>query len=137
MIRFSESIVNLTARESDWLTGALTALTIDPESPGFSCCLLQGGTELAISSEDDYGDPEAVALFVQEFLKTFRPDKHWVMTWSDQCGEDSIFGGGAVVVTAERYAVRGTGSLVDYIRHDESIFPGKKWGNPINVEAYP
>ena len=50
------------------------------------------------------GDPQAVAVFVQGFLKRFRPNGTFSMEHTFSCSRPRLdgFGGGAIFVTAER-----------------------------------
>jgi hypothetical protein len=52
---------------------------------------------------DEYGNPENVAHLVQKFLKMFRPDQCWSLTYATSCSKPRVseFGGGAVFVTAD------------------------------------
>ena len=48
------------------------------------------------------GSPEQVAFLVQQFLRRFRPEQCWSLTYAETCSKPRIgeFGGGAVFVTA-------------------------------------
>jgi len=50
------------------------------------------------------GNPDHVAAFVQMFLKKFRPEDAFAMSWSTTCSKMRIdeFGGGAIFVTADK-----------------------------------
>lgn len=52
---------------------------------------------------DDSGHPAQAAYLVQQFLRRFRPDQCWSLTYGTTCSKPRIgeFGGGAVFVTAE------------------------------------
>ncbi len=52
---------------------------------------------------DESGTVDRVAHLVQKFLKAFRPDESWSLTWAVSCSKPRVgeFGGGAVFVTAE------------------------------------
>jgi hypothetical protein len=52
---------------------------------------------------DESGAADRVAHLVQKFLKEFRPDESWSLTWAVSCSKPRVgeFGGGAVFVTAE------------------------------------
>jgi hypothetical protein len=51
---------------------------------------------------EEFGDPYKVAWLVQKFLKTFRPDQCWSLTYATTCSKPRVgeFGGGAMFVTA-------------------------------------
>ena len=52
---------------------------------------------------DESGTIDRIAHLVQKFLKAFRPDESWSLTWAVSCSKPRVgeFGGGAVFVTAE------------------------------------
>ncbi len=60
-----------------------------------------GERELWLYS-DEHGDLNQVTQFVQKFLRRFRPDQSWTLTYAETCSKPRIgeFGGGAVVVRA-------------------------------------
>jgi hypothetical protein len=66
----------------------------DPDKGGW-------GRHLWLYAEES-GNPDNVAHLVQKFLKKFRPNKCWALTWASTCSKPRIgeFGGGAVFVTA-------------------------------------
>jgi len=59
------------------------------------------GRHLWIYAEE-WGYPSRVAHLVRKFLKTFRPDEFWALTYAATCSKPRIgeFGGGAAFVTA-------------------------------------
>ena len=65
---------------------------------------IQGGwgRHLWVYAEES-GSPDNVAWLVQKFLKKFRPDQCWSLTYSTTCSKPRVgeFGGGAVFVTAD------------------------------------
>jgi hypothetical protein len=52
---------------------------------------------------DDCGNPEYLAELVQRFLKKFRHDQYWTLSWANTCSrlESSGFSGGAAFITAD------------------------------------
>lgn len=52
---------------------------------------------------DERGSPAQVAIFVQAFLREFRPHDCFVLTWAETCSKmhEDGFSGGAVFVTSE------------------------------------
>ena len=60
------------------------------------------GRHLWVYAEES-GCPDNVAWLVQKFLKKFRPDQCWSLTYSTTCSKPRTgeFGGGAVFVTAD------------------------------------
>ena len=60
------------------------------------------GRHLWVYAEES-GCPDNVAWLVQKFLKKFRPDQCWSLTYSTTCSKPRAgeFGGGAVFVTAD------------------------------------
>lgn len=53
---------------------------------------------------EGYGNPEYAGVLVQKFLKNFRPDQCWALTWAATCSKPCVseFSGGAVFVTADQ-----------------------------------
>ena len=51
---------------------------------------------------EEWADVERVAHLVQKFLKKFRPDQCWSLSWATTCSKPRVgeFGGGALFVTA-------------------------------------
>jgi len=54
---------------------------------------------------DYWGNPENVAHLVRKFLKTFRPDQCWSLTYAATCSKPRVgeFDGGAVFDTADGF----------------------------------
>ncbi|MGA2616491.1 MAG: hypothetical protein ABSF26_02705 [Thermoguttaceae bacterium] len=118
-LQFSECLDNLTAKESQWLAEQLAevpdtgcpAFLLDYEDrePDDMDCGFQHEFEgtgkhrsLWLSAEER-GDVERVAHLVRKFLKRFRPNEFWSLTYATTCSKLRIgeFGGGAVFVTAD------------------------------------
>lgn len=60
------------------------------------------GRHLWLYAEES-GDPGQVAHLVQQFLKKFRPDQCWSLTYATTCSKPRVgeFGGGGLFVTAD------------------------------------
>jgi hypothetical protein len=85
-----------TDRDPDWdALGFEYAFHEDGEPGGW-------GRHLWLYTEC-WGDVDNVAWLVQKFLKTFRPDQCWSLTYSTTCSKPRVseFSGGAVFVTAD------------------------------------
>ena len=67
----------------------------DPDRGGW-------GRHLWVYTEE-CGAPENIAWLVQKFLKTFRPNQCWSLTYATTCSKPRVgeFGGGAIFVTAD------------------------------------
>jgi hypothetical protein len=101
---FSEVLPNLTDEEAQWLkeqleTGledsrVLHQFDTDDEPDGW-------GRYLWLYA-DESADLEQVAIFVQKFLRQFRPDQYWSLTFATTCSKPRVgeFSGGAAFVTA-------------------------------------
>jgi hypothetical protein len=61
------------------------------------------GDDCLLIYADESGIVEHVAYFVHKFLRTFRKNDCWGLTWAGTCSKPRIgeFGGGAIFVTAE------------------------------------
>ena len=79
----------------------------DPDQGGW-------GRHLWVYAEE-YGNPDNVAWLVQKFLKTFRPDQCWSLTWASTCSKPRIgeFGGGAIFVTADEIKWQNAYQFID------------------------
>jgi hypothetical protein len=103
---------DLKNKDADW-TGCRAYRDMKNDDHDFG---ENAGFEYAFSEDDkdeewgrhlwihavEYGNIERVAHLVQKFLKRFRPDDSWAMTWATTCSKPRVgeFGGGAVFVTA-------------------------------------
>ncbi len=76
---------------------------------------------------EEHGNQFHVALFVREYLKNFKPDGFFTMTYADTCSRpmNDGYGGGAIVVTADKIH---TLDVFDWIteRAEEFLASGKK-----------
>ncbi len=72
-----------------------------------------------------WGDVSNVAWLVQKFLKKFRPDQCWSLTYSATCSKPRVgeFGGGAVFVTADTIRWQ---NAYDFIEEQRAAFGGKE-----------
>jgi len=54
---------------------------------------------------EERGEPEFVAHLVQKYLRMFRANEYWELSYAATCGKPCIgaFGGGAVFVTADGF----------------------------------
>ena len=112
---FAESLAELTPDEEAWLAERLkgndeveheSAADDDDDSPGFEFEFYgdqSAGRCLKLYAIES-GDPETVARLVLEFLRRFRPQASFGLSWCASCSKmrDGEFGGGAVFVTADR-----------------------------------
>ena len=62
---------------------------------------------------------------VQKFLKKFRPDQCWSLTYSTTCSKPRVgeFGGGAVFVTANKIKWQ---NAYDFIEQQRTAFKAKR-----------
>jgi hypothetical protein len=74
---------------------------------------------------EDWGDASNVAWLVQKFLKQFRPDQCWSLTYSATCSKPRVgeFGGGAVFVTADTIRWQ---NAYDFIEDQRAAFGRKE-----------
>jgi hypothetical protein len=74
---------------------------------------------------DECGYPAHAAILVQAFIRRFRPDGYWWLSYADTCDrpEPDRFGGGAFFVTANRVSMH---TVYDWI--DEQIAAIKAQG---------
>ena len=74
---------------------------------------------------ETWGDITNVAWLVQKFLKQFRPDQCWSLTYSATCSKPRVgeFGGGAVFVTADTIRWQ---NAYDFIEQQRAAFGRKE-----------
>jgi hypothetical protein len=74
---------------------------------------------------DDWGNPENAAYLVQKFLKMFRPDQCWSLTYAATCSKPRVgeFGGGAVFVTADEIKYQNS---YEFVEQERTAFEAKK-----------
>ena len=79
---------------------------------------------------DTHGNPEHVAWLIHKFLKRFRPDQCWSLTYANTCSKPIVgeFAGGAVFVTATEIKQQTTD---DFIQQERAAFKQSKTPRPI------
>lgn len=131
---FSEAISDLTDEEIGWLKEILqpigkieslpaavevVALLNEDENskdiwPRFNTVVDEEGRTLWLYSEDYFIDYHIIAL-IQPFLKRFRPNFLFTMSWADYCSKPRIgeFGGGAIIITAKTVKTTSTWEWIE------------------------
>ena len=140
-MEFSEVIENLTPEEAAWLDRQL-ATDANADCPaflvdcpfheqydtdcgfGYSFEEHDGRRWLWICSSEG-SNVEYVAHLVQKFLKQFRQDQCWSLTYATTCSKLRVgeFGGGAVFVTADEINYQSTYAFVEL---QQTAFQQKK-----------
>ena len=107
------------------------------DNPDFDCRFDVLGFEFAFEDEegsrslwlyaDTRGNPEHVAWLVHKFLKRFRPDQCWSLTYAATCSKPRVgeFSGGAVFVTATEIKQQ---TADDFVQQQRAAL--KQNGNP-------
>ena len=133
-LEFSEIIDNLTPEEAAWLEQQLGTVPntdcpvflvdCSDREPNDTDCGFEhifeeddGRCRLWVGS--DYGSNiDHVAYLAQKFLKRFRPDQCWSLTYAVTCSKlrAGEFGGGAVFVTADEIKYQDTHTFVEQQR---------------------
>jgi hypothetical protein len=74
---------------------------------------------------EGWGDASNVAHLVKKFLKMFRPDHCWSLTYSTTCSKPRVgeFSGGAVFVTADTIQWE---NAYDFIEDQQAAFEAKR-----------
>ena len=69
---------------------------------------------------EEYGNIEILGRIVQSFFRKFRPDGFFSLTWADTCSKMRVdeFGGGAMIVTAEKIEVF---TVYDFVREKQKL----------------
>lgn len=137
--QFSEAIKDLTEDEKKWIRSVVALdyededdlanlLEMLPEAdrflgedseyldcwPGFEMVIREEDNLLWITSRnDDWFNMSHVLLFIQTFLRKFRPDYTFIMTWADWCDKPKLgaFGGGAARIMADGYEIKDAWSF--------------------------
>jgi hypothetical protein len=89
----------------------------DPDDGGW-------GRHLWLNSEE-YGNPDNVAWLVRKFLKAFRPNQCWSLTYATTCSRPRVgdFGGGAIFVTADEIKWQ---NAYDFVEEQHAAFEAKQ-----------
>lgn len=105
------------------------------DDPDFDCRYDELDFEFAFQDErearslwlyaDTYGNPEHVAWLVHKFLKRFRPDQCWSLTYTNTCSKPKVgeFSGGAVFVTAAEVQQQ---TADDWVQQQRAAFKQSK-----------
>jgi len=82
------------------------------------------GRHLWVYTEES-GNPDNVSWLVQKFLRKFRADQSWSLTYSTTCSRPRTgeFGGGAIFVTANKIKWQ---NAYDFIEQQRTAFEAKK-----------
>ena len=82
------------------------------------------GRHLWLYAEDN-GNPDYVAWLVRKFLKKFRPEECWSLTYATTCSKPRVgeFAGGAVFVTAEEIKWQ---NAYEFIEQERTAFEAGK-----------
>jgi len=86
------------------------------------------GRHLWIYAED-HGDVGRVAHIIRKFLKQFRPEQCWSLTYATSCSKPRVgeFGGGAVFVTANEIQWQNAD---DFVQQQRAAFETRKDETP-------
>ena len=81
------------------------------------------GTRYLWLHADTYGEPAHVAWLIQKFLKRFRPDQCWSLTYANTCSKPRVgeFSGGAVFVTANEIKFQDASDFVEQQRAEAKV----------------
>ena len=99
-------------------------LSDEPRDDGEGGLLAGWGRHLWVYA-DEWAYLDGLACLVQKFLKRFRPDQCWSLTYATTCSKPRAgeFGGGAIFVTADQ--IRGQ-SAYDFIEQQAADFQAYK-----------
>ncbi|KKN91210.1 hypothetical protein LCGC14_0220780 [marine sediment metagenome] len=127
-MEFSEAIENLTPKELEWWTNewdrVIDAYDDNPENADDdSLCQdfsVQKDEKLVWFHDDESGNPDKIGNVVQRFLKQFRPNECFWLTWASWCSKPRIgeFGGGAIFVTADEIKWHNAHTWTEQMREE-------------------
>ena len=82
------------------------------------------GRHLWLYAEEG-GNPDNVAHLVQKFLKKFRPNQCWSLTYATTCSKPRVgeFGGGAIFITADEINWQ---NAYDFVEQERTAFEARK-----------
>jgi hypothetical protein len=100
-------------------------LNDDADVQGFQIEYQVDDTTYAWFSAEANGDADRLAHLIQKFLKRFRPDQCWSLTYATTCSKLCVgeFGGGAVFVTADE--IRWQSSYA-FVEQERAAFEARK-----------
>jgi hypothetical protein len=135
-VQFSEVIQSLTPAEEAWLRERLPSVSFSDR--------IEAAEDDELVTDDDWlgfdhefrfydsshpnapgrylwlyamegGEPERVAAFVQDFLRKFRPNQCWSLTYAITCSSPRVgdFTGGACFVTADEVRWEGAAAWAE------------------------
>jgi hypothetical protein len=134
---FSEVIQNLTDEEKEWVEGIPTMcgcdddikalakaleeynIVSDAESldnfPQFTSQIDHNGSWWISTWDEEGANLDHVAWLVQAFIKKFRPDFVFKLTWAEYCSKPRVgeFGGGWLVVSKDKIVYGSTWGEAD------------------------
>lgn len=157
-LQFSECLDKLTGKECKWLAEQLAetpdtgcpAFLLDYEDRepddvdyGFQHDFEGTGKHRSLwLSAEERGDVERVAHLVKKFLKRFRPNECWSLTYATSCSKLRIgeFGGGAVFVTANDIRWNNAYAFVEaqrkaFERHQQHELPLIQKAEKLGIDA--
>jgi hypothetical protein len=81
---------------------------------------------------EEWGYVDGVAQLMRKFLKEFRPDQCWSLTYATTCSKPRIgeFGGGAVFVTAHEIKWQ---NAYEFVKQERAVF--QRHGKPQQGET--
>jgi hypothetical protein len=98
----------------------------DTDLKGFDIAFQEDGEQVyAWLFADAYGDVGRLAHLIRKFLKQFRRDQCWSLTYANTCSKLRVgeFGGGAVLVTADEIRWQ---SGYEFIEQQRAAFEARK-----------
>jgi hypothetical protein len=139
-LEFFESLDELTPAEFDWLRQQLAEDPLtecpafladyedrEPDDParGFEYHFHGDPAEALHLYAEENGDVGRTAHLVQKFLKAFRPEQAWSLTYAATCSKTRVgeFSGGAVFVTAEEITFH---DAYDFIEDQQKAFVARR-----------
>lgn len=128
-LEFSETIENLKLCEIEWWEKKAREVSVayekDPDSAydDRTACI-----DFSVDKEkkrvwfhaDENGDPYKVGCVVQQFLKLFRANEYFSLTWACWCSKPRIgeFDGGAIFVTADEIRFHPVCEWVEQVKRE-------------------
>jgi hypothetical protein len=113
-LQFSFAVDSVKPDEAIWLRTEHQTLSEAADGLGFEIEFDHADAVFYIFAEE-HGDVDQVATFLQRFIRAFRPEDHIGFQWAETCSKPRAgeFGGGCVLVTANRCDFDSTDAALD------------------------
>jgi hypothetical protein len=117
--QFAETFGPLDPAGLKWLTELLKENAGKEDADGVPMVNFEwrpaDGDCIVFSDDGESGDVDQLGEYVRQYFIKFEPKKYWLLRWADTCSKarPGEFGGGLMLVTAERLDYQGESEWVE------------------------